>query len=165
MKNRQINNLSWLSNCEIWIPLEKLRKKTCLRIEFRHREGFKMLIWRCYIYKYIIFFFNHHHPSMGVCNFDVRNIFFSFSPSKADAITFKEGFMTLSLCQTGHSRTQFYFHFVDCRNSLVNENLRGNQRLVFSMLFLQNLPQPLARLCRIWTNSSKQVVLNVNFCC
>ena len=61
---------------------------------------------------------------------------FSFSPSKADATTFKEGFiMTLSLCQTGHSRTQFYFHLVDCRNSLVNENLRGNQRLVLFMFF------------------------------
>ena len=53
IKNRQINNLSSLSNCEIWIPLEKLIKKTCLRIEFRHREGFKMLIWRCYINIYI----------------------------------------------------------------------------------------------------------------
>ena len=32
----------------------------------------------------------------------------------------------------------------------------------FLCFFFQNLPQPLASLCRIWTNSSRQVVLN---CC
>ena len=36
IKNRQINNLAWLSNYEIWILLEKLIQKTGLRIEFRH---------------------------------------------------------------------------------------------------------------------------------
>ena len=45
IKNRQINQCAWLlKNYEILIPLEKLIKKTCLGIEFRHREGFKMLI-------------------------------------------------------------------------------------------------------------------------
>ena len=46
-------------------------------------------------------------PSLdGGLQFWCLKQFFSFSPSKADATTFKEGFiMTLSLCQTGHSRT------------------------------------------------------------
>ena len=46
-KNREINNLAWLLNYEIWILLEKLKEETCLGIDFRHWEGFKMLIWRC----------------------------------------------------------------------------------------------------------------------
>ena len=49
-KNSQINNLAWVLNDKIWIPLEKLIQKTCLKIEFRHWEVFKMLIWRLYIY-------------------------------------------------------------------------------------------------------------------
>ena len=37
---------------------------------------------------------------------------FSFSPSKADATTFKEGYiMTLSLCQTGHYSRTFLLSF------------------------------------------------------
>ena len=52
IKNRVINYLAWLCKYEIWILLEKLIKKTGLGIEFRHQEGFQMLIWR-YIYIYI----------------------------------------------------------------------------------------------------------------
>ena len=43
----QIYNLARLKNYEIWIVLKKLIQKTCFRIDIRHREGFKMLIWRC----------------------------------------------------------------------------------------------------------------------
>ena len=55
IKNRLTNNLAWLCNYEIWILLEKLIKKTGLGIEFRHQEGFEMLIWRfIYLSKYKI---------------------------------------------------------------------------------------------------------------
>ena len=53
---------------------------------------------------------------------------FVLQPFKGRCNNFKEGFiLTLSLCQTGYSRTQFYFHLVDCRNSLVNKSLCGNK--------------------------------------
>ena len=43
-KKYSTNNLAWLCNYEISFLLEKLIKKTGLGIEFRHQEGFKMLI-------------------------------------------------------------------------------------------------------------------------
>ena len=42
---------------KFWIPLEKLIKKTCLRIEFRHQEGFQMLIWRYFGEIWIVYNF------------------------------------------------------------------------------------------------------------
>jgi len=63
IKHRQINNLAWIS-------LENLIKNTCLRIEFRHREGYKMLISRCNIYIYI-----YVHINKEINNYN-KKIFF-----------------------------------------------------------------------------------------
>ena len=84
--------------------------------------------------------------------------------SKADATTFKEGYiMTLSLCQTGHYSRTFLLSFGGLSKLIGQRKLAWKPTIgAFHVFFLRNLPQPLASLCRIWTNSSRQVVLN---CC
>ena len=44
--NRQINKLVLLKTNKIWILIENLIQKNCLRIDFWQLEGFKLLIWR-----------------------------------------------------------------------------------------------------------------------
>ena len=103
-------------------------------------------------------------PRYGGLQFWCLKHFFSFSPSKADATTFKAGFiMTLSLCQTGHVfKYSVLLSFCGLSKIIGQRKLAWKPTIGAFHAFSSKPSTTIASLSRIWTNSSRQVVLN---CC